>query len=267
MSAQVIAANVQINAIRRSGTNQLAAGLPNALFRDNEAAVGALIKELGLTQGEIDDEKRANRWYGLMSLQNKKGRILGTQWLGHSGTTCGTHPFKDKLEEVEYRKRCVLPRYERDHACQTPFGLSLKDAENAWYLTDAFSAIGGVAPLEIVPKHPSAPSYAQMRCYNNVAAHVERHGGKIAYGYALYHGKWHWEMERHCVWESDAGRKFDLTPTVAHETETYFLRTADIPEDELVSEIRRGVWIWKATQRSEKKKKTKKGKKVRKKRR
>lgn len=79
----------------------------------------------------------------------------------------------------------------------------------------------GTAPvlLEITP----APDAVPQECFMNVRDHVERAGGQIIYGWAI----WIWpgafvEAEHHSVW-SDGENWHDITPRTDREQATLFL--------------------------------------------
>lgn len=50
-------------------------------------------------------------------------------------------------------------------------------------------------------------------CFINVREHVQRHGGKIAYGWAIWeHPPLFIEGEHHAVWEAPDKKWLDITP-------------------------------------------------------
>lgn len=79
------------------------------------------------------------------------------------------------------------------------------------------------APV-IVPIRPDE-NCEPLECFNNVRRKVEREGGSIRFGWAI----WEWpnvylEAEHHAVYELQSGTYIDLTPSLETETHRLFLR-------------------------------------------
>jgi hypothetical protein len=74
-----------------------------------------------------------------------------------------------------------------------------------------------------VPVTPT-PFAVVSHCFDNVAVQIEKHGGNIAYGWAI----WHWpsayfEAEHHGVWRSPKGELIDITPGLTGAQRILFL--------------------------------------------
>lgn len=79
----------------------------------------------------------------------------------------------------------------------------------------------GVAEWVSVTPSPTAVMH---ECFYNVRSHIEKHGGALIYGWAV----WEWpdvfvEAEHHAVWELD-GKLIDVTPHEAGIERVAFLR-------------------------------------------
>lgn len=92
--------------------------------------------------------------------------------------------------------------------------------------TDTESFCASLAPgrpvwVKSVPDADAVPSF----CFENVRQRVLKSGGKIAYGYAIWHlPDAYFEAEHHAVWEDAEGQLLDVSPQYKDYTEILFLR-------------------------------------------
>lgn len=77
----------------------------------------------------------------------------------------------------------------------------------------------------------AAPGAETGWCHRNVAEQVERHGGRPAYGWAIWVNKICLMGEFHAVWVSPAGAMIDVTPAAEGETSIVFAPDAGYPVD------------------------------------
>lgn len=96
---------------------------------------------------------------------------------------------------------------------------------------------------EYLPVRPE-PHADLDECFFNVRTKVERDGGQIEFGWAI----WEWpstfiEVEFHSVWRSPDGDRVDITPKKDNETRILFLRdsnrTFNFETRERISSVRR----------------------------
>ena len=82
--------------------------------------------------------------------------------------------------------------------------------------------------------------YAKIHnCFMNVAEKVNRDGGKIIYGRAIFYTDLVCEAEMHAVWESPNGELIDITPRECAFEEIMFVYDEDfVYENQLVDNIR-----------------------------
>lgn len=74
-----------------------------------------------------------------------------------------------------------------------------------------------------VPSRPSADARASM-CFDNVLRKVERAGGQIVHGWAIWHMPGiYFEAEHHGVWRNRAGRLVDVSPQPYQHRRIVFL--------------------------------------------
>lgn len=81
-------------------------------------------------------------------------------------------------------------------------------------LSERCSTELGAAPVEV--RRAVASDAKPLRCFWNVAAHVDRHGGGIVFGWSIH--EWphlFWEAQHHGVWRSPDGELVDITPPAA----------------------------------------------------
>lgn len=84
------------------------------------------------------------------------------------------------------------------------------------------SGISSATPL-YVPVRPARKA-VQSYCFDNVAKWIKKHGGSIAYGWAI----WFWpgayfEAEHHGVWRNKKGALIDVTPPLRAINRILFL--------------------------------------------
>jgi hypothetical protein len=111
--------------------------------------------------------------------------------------------------------------------------------ENAFFQTtpvaidadvEAFCLQLGGLKAGFVPVIP-APGAETGFCQRNVAEHVERHGGRPSFGWALWVNKICLMGEFHAVWVSPTGEMVDVTPAAEGETSIAFAPDAEYPVD------------------------------------
>ncbi len=98
--------------------------------------------------------------------------------------------------------------------------------------------------LTYIPVKSSKKSEV-MECFHNVKNHIEKNGGKIQFGWAI----WEWlnvliEAEFHTVWISPDNKLLDVTPNIYNQSEILFLPDdskgfKDIENHKRIDNIRR----------------------------
>lgn len=72
----------------------------------------------------------------------------------------------------------------------------------------------GSAPVAV--RRDVVPTATALRCFWNVAEHVEHHAGSIVFGWSIH--EWphlFWEAQHHAVWRSPDDELVDITPAAA----------------------------------------------------
>jgi hypothetical protein len=90
---------------------------------------------------------------------------------------------------------------------------------------------------------PSAPPrWAKLSfCFDNVARKVAKHGGKAAYGWAIWHVPGvYFEAEHHCVWQDKNGNLIDVSPQLNRAPLILFLT---VPEAVYDPEAQRATFL------------------------
>jgi hypothetical protein len=73
----------------------------------------------------------------------------------------------------------------------------------------SITALGG-EPIEV--KLAVEPGAESLRCFWNVAAHIEQHGGSIVFGWSLHEWQLFWEAQHHAIWRTRDEQLVDITP-------------------------------------------------------
>ena len=138
-----------------------------------------------------------------------------------NGENSMASPFAPAVDMMKVGHRAA-------YACGDPLFQTTPSAIDAHVETFCFE-LGGLK-AGYVPVLP-APGSENGFCHRNVTEQVARHGGRAAFGWAMWVNQLFLMGEFHVVWISPGGAVVDVTPAAEGETEIVFAPDEEYPAD------------------------------------